>query len=256
PFLNKTFTDEDLDLAAQAILSACDRLDGLEDGIIDNFPACTPAVVTPKLSTIVCKGPKRITCLSTAQITAIQKIYAGPKSSKGEMLYADWAWDRGIGGKLGETFNQGWRAWKMGGYDSATNSAIIAGLGAGAVSAVFTTPPSAIASSGAPPLASLLGIDLDRDAAKLAAKSGEFTQSALEFMMASSTDLSAFKSRGGKLLIVHGVSDPVFSIKDTINWWMEVNRANNGHAEEFVRLFAVPGMNHCAGGPATDQFDA
>ena len=58
------------------------------------------------------------------------------------------------------------------------------------------------------------------------------------------------------MLIVHGVSDPVFSIKDTMNWWTEVNRVNTGRAEEFVRLFAVPGMNHCAGGPATDQFDA
>ena len=75
-------------------------------------------------------------------------------------------------------------------------------------------------------------------------------------MMASSTDLAAFKNRGGKLIIVHGVSDPVFSIKDTMNWWTEVNRANNGRADDFVRLFAVPGMNHCSGGPATDQFDA
>jgi hypothetical protein len=78
----------------------------------------------------------------------------------------------------------------------------------------------------------------------------------LDFMMASSTDLSAFKSRGGKMVIVHGVSDPVFSINDTIHWWNDVNKANNGAAAEFVRLFAVPGMNHCAGGPATDQFDA
>jgi feruloyl esterase len=52
------------------------------------------------------------------------------------------------------------------------------------------------------------------------------------------------------------VSDPVFSINDTINWWNQVNRVNDGKAGEFVRLFAVPGMNHCAGGPATDQFDA
>ena len=74
--------------------------------------------------------------------------------------------------------------------------------------------------------------------------------------MASSTDLSAFKNRGGKLLIVHGVSDPVFSINDTISWWNDVNRANNGTASDFTRLFAVPGMNHCGGGPATDQFDA
>src|SRR5215813_13085203 len=71
PFLNKTFTDEDLDLAAQAILSACDSLDGLEDGIIDNFPACTSAVVNPKLSAVTCKGPKRVACLTAAQITAL-----------------------------------------------------------------------------------------------------------------------------------------------------------------------------------------
>ena len=256
PFLNKTFTDEDLDLAAQAVSSACDGLDGLEDGIIDNLQACTSVVVSPKLNTIACKGPKRVTCLSTGQITALQKIFAGPKNSKGEMLYADWAWDRGIGGKIGEAFNQGWRIWKMGAYDSGTNSAIIAGLGAAAVSAVFSTPPTTITSTGAGPVAHLLGIDVDRDAIKVAAKSGEFTQSALDFMMASSTDLTAFTKRGGKLLIVHGVSDPVFSIKDTMNWWTEVNRVNSGRAEEFVRLFAVPGMNHCAGGPATDQFDA
>src|SRR5215813_8551465 len=71
PFLNKTFTDEDLDLAAQAVLSACDGLDGLEDGIIENLQACTPIVVNPKLSAVTCKGPKRVACLTAAQITAL-----------------------------------------------------------------------------------------------------------------------------------------------------------------------------------------
>ena len=58
------------------------------------------------------------------------------------------------------------------------------------------------------------------------------------------------------MVIVHGVSDPVFSINDTIHWWNAVNKVNGGTASDFVRLFAVPGMNHCAGGTATDQFDA
>src|SRR5207344_39991 len=84
----------------------------------------------------------------------------------------------------------------------------------------------------------------------------EFNQSSLEFMKADSTDLSAFKGRAGKLVIAQGVSDPVFSILDTIAWWEALNKANGGAAGQFVRLFAVPGMNHCAGGPATDQFDA
>ena len=256
PLLNKTFTDEDLDLAAQAITSACDSLDGLQDGIIDNFPACTAAVVAPKLTAITCKGPKRNTCLSTVQVAALQKIFAGAKTAQGELLYADWAWDCGIGGKIGDTYNQGWRSWKLGAFDAANNASIIATLGSASASAVFVTPPVAVPSTGAAPMAYLLGVDFDRDAAKLYAKSGEFTEAVWDFMMASSTDLSAFKDHGGKLLIVHGVSDPVFSINDTISWWNDVNRANNGAASDFTRLFAVPGMNHCAGGPATDQFDA
>ena len=51
-------------------------------------------------------------------------------------------------------------------------------------------------------------------------------------MKADSTDLSVFRNRGGKLLIAHGVSDPIFSILDTINWWKDVDRANAGRAAE------------------------
>ena len=256
PHLNKTFTDGDLDLAAQAILESCDRLDGLEDGIIDNFPACTSSMVDSQLAALVCKGAKRTTCLSMGQITALEKVFDGARNGKGEMLYTDWAWDRGIGGKVGDNYNQGWRAWKLGAYDAAQNSGINATLGAGAVSAIFTTPPTPVAMSGGGPLAFLLGINLDREGAKLYAESGVYSKSAWDFMMASATDLAPFRTHGGKLVIVHGVSDPIFSIKDTINWWNEVNQANNGTAADFTRVFAVPGMNHCAGGPATDQFDA
>ena len=256
PLLSKTFTDEDIDLAAQAIVSACDRLDDLEDGIIDNFPACTAQVVTPKLAALTCKGPKRNTCLSAAQVSALEKVFAGAKNSKGEVLYADWAWDRGIGGRIGDTYNQGWRFWKLGPYDAPLNTGLNATLGATSISSLFTTPPTAVPASGAGPMAYLLGVDFDRDTPKLYGESGVYTKSAWDFMMASSTDLSAFKGHGGKLVIVHGVSDPIFSIKDTISWWNEVNQANNGAAADFVRVFAVPGMNHCAGGPATDQFDA
>jgi hypothetical protein len=74
--------------------------------------------------------------------------------------------------------------------------------------------------------------------------------------MANSTDLSRFRARHEKLVIVHGVSDPILSVNDTIHWYEQLNQVNQGRAAEFVRMFAVPGMNHCGGGPATDQFDA
>jgi feruloyl esterase len=256
PYLNKTLTDEDLDLVSQAVLNACDELDGLKDGIVDNFPACTRDLVKAKLAEVTCKGPKRATCLLASQITAIEKVYGGARNSKGELLYADWAWDRGMGGKIGDNYNGGWRVWKVGPYDVPTNSAINATLGAGSVATIFSTPPTAIQMNGPAGLAHLLAIDMDKAEARITAKSGEYTVSSNEFMSAGSTDLSAYKTHGGKLILVHGVSDPIFSIKDTIRWWNEVNNLNQGKAADFVRLFAVPGMNHCQGGPATDQYDA
>jgi Tannase and feruloyl esterase len=57
-------------------------------------------------------------------------------------------------------------------------------------------------------------------------------------------------------VLPQGVSDPVFSLDDTLAWYREVNELNAGRAVSFVRVFAVPGMAHCSGRPATDEFDA
>lgn len=244
PFMNKTFTDEDFALISKTVLAACDKLDGLEDGLIANFTACKP-----KLTGLTCKGEKNAECLTSAQISAIEKVFGGPKNSKGEPLYADWAWDAGIS-------NPGWRIWKVGMYNAPANSSINATLGSGAISAVFTTPPVPVAATGGAPVEYLLNYNFDEDAPKIFAESGAYAKSAWDFMLASSTDLSGFKARGGKLLITHGVSDPIFSVKDTLGWYNEINKLNKGKAEEWVRFFAVPGMNHCGGGPSTDRFDA
>jgi feruloyl esterase len=69
------------------------------------------------------------------------------------------------------------------------------------------------------------------------------------------TDMSTLKNRGGKILVYHGVSDPIFSVNDTTAWYDGLQAANGGDASNFARVFRVPGMNHCSGGPATDQFD-
>jgi feruloyl esterase len=256
PLLNKTFTDEDLDIAAEAIVGACDGLDGLEDGILDNFLACTAELVGPKLEAVRCAGPKRVTCLSAPQIAALLKLHAGARDPQGRPYYSGFPFDRGIGGKAGNAYYQGWRAWKLGPYDAPQNGAIIAGLGGASVPALFTTPPVAVPAQGPAALAYLRSIDVHSAGGRLTATSGEFTVPVEEFMRASSTDLSAFRNRGGKLIIVHGVSDPVFSILDTLRWWEALNARAGAPAAAFARVFAVPGMNHCSGGPATDQFDA
>jgi feruloyl esterase len=56
PAINKTFTDPDLMHVRGAVLSACDALDGLVDGIDDDIPHCTPALVNPQLAALQCSG--------------------------------------------------------------------------------------------------------------------------------------------------------------------------------------------------------
>ncbi|MEY2876350.1 MAG: hypothetical protein RLZZ373_3721, partial [Pseudomonadota bacterium] len=59
----------------------------------------------------------------------------------------------------------------------------------------------------------------------------------------------------GKLLVYHGTADPVFSSNHTASWYSRL-QAKDAAAASYARLFLVPGMTHCGGGPATDSFDA
>lgn len=67
--------------------------------------------------------------------------------------------------------------------------------------------------------------------------------------------LADFKAKGRKLIIYHGQSDGVFSVNATTLWYEKLASNYNGDASGFVRLFVVPGMNHCSSGPATDEFN-
>ena len=118
------------------------------------------------------------------------------------------------------------------------------------------TPPRDIPDNPAASQAFQLKFDFDRDAPQIFATTTAFPRSGWDLVGAQSTDLSAFAAHGGKMLVPHGGADPVFSVNDTIHWWLNVNRVAHGKAAAFVRVFEVPGMNHCTGGPATDQFDA
>jgi feruloyl esterase len=73
----------------------------------------------------------------------------------------------------------------------------------------------------------------------------------------ASTNLSTFSMNGGKLIFFHGLSDPWFSPLDTLEYYKSLAPANGGadKVAEWSRIFLVPGMAHCGGGPALDQFD-
>ena len=121
---------------------------------------------------------------------------------------------------------------------------------------MFTSPPTPVADTPAALAAYAFSVDIDSNWTKTHVKWGAFNESAVDFMHADAVDLSRFTSRGGKLLIYHGAADPVFSLNDTITWVKAVDAHEQGHADRFLRLYAVPGMNHGGGGPSTDQFAA
>lgn len=247
PEIMRTFSDADLDIVADTVAKVCDADDGIVDGMLQNVTRCTTQRVRPALESRVCADKKEASCLSREQVVALARSYGGPHDSKGQPLYADWPWDLGVG-------DMGWRVWKIG--MPGAMDAINVMLGSPALSGLFVTPPSPVASTSEANLRYQLEFDFDRDAPKIFGTNAEFPRSGWELVGAQATDLAKFRERGGKLLVPHGGSDPIFSINDTIAWWRKVDAANQGNAASFVRVFAVPGMTHCTGGPATDQFDS
>jgi hypothetical protein len=247
PDIGRALSDADLGIVSAAVASACDADDGVVDGMVQNLLRCTSARVRPALEAKICAGAKNATCLSHDQADALFRSFGGPQDSKGKSLYATWLWDVGMAGP-------GWRIWKMGIPGAMEPINVV--LGSPAMSALFITPPIDVAATSVAKLRYQLEFDFDRDAPKIFDTNPDFPRSGWELIGAQSTDLARFRRRGGKLLVPQGGSDPIFSINDTFEWWHKVDITNHGEAANFVRVYAVPGMNHCAGGPATDQYDA
>ncbi|NIJ48003.1 tannase/feruloyl esterase family alpha/beta hydrolase [Rhizomicrobium electricum] len=249
--LAATFTDDDLKLARQAVLAACDTDDGLKDGIIGTVGQCSAKRVDAELHKLQCKGAKSASCLGKPQIAALDKFFAGPSNRKGEALYASFPWDGGLA-------DGGWRMWTIGapaGSSGPGMTSIAVSMGAGTLSEIFSTPPRVLPPGPQAAMDYLMAYDFDRDAPAIFATSAAFPRSAWEDINARSPNLDAFAGHGGKLIVYHGGSDPVFSLNDTLAWWREADARMNGNAASTVRVFPVPGMGHCAGGPATDRFD-
>lgn len=226
-------TAADLQLVGKEVVKACDALDGRRDGMIFNQAACRF-----RPSALICKPGRHKDCLSSQAAVAIERAFRGPVDEHGVPLYHSWAYDGGVG-------DPSWLIWQTG---AAPAGSPMAGrfpkLITDTIAQYFSYP--AIDSAA-----------LDKmDTAQLAAR-----MSATAAMTdAISTDFSTFRKRGGKLLIVTGWSDPIFAPEDLIAWYLQLDAAAQAQggtgATSFARLFLVPGMTHCGGGPAFDDFDA
>lgn len=222
---------------SNAILAKCDALDGASDGIVQDVAACQKAFDLNR-DVPTCSGARDGACLSADQKTAFAPIFSGATDSTGKKFYAGLLYDPGVSGASFAT-------WK---FNASKN------LDTGAVATVWGVPP--ISQTGFVGSDYLTNTSVDTVLASIAATSGTYVESALSFMQpVNPSNLSTLKNRGAKVMAYHGVSDPIFMHDDTVTWYENLRSANSGDASDFARLFPVPGMGHCAGGPATDQFD-
>ena len=266
PYIPDTLPPQDLEVASAAILSACDGLDGLVDGIVDNFPACTNRRVFKAFDAFTCSAtgahgntPHAGTCLTAAQVAALKRLFGGPKNSKGKALYSGWYWDAGIWDPP-TAAGAGFAAWNVGTIQttgSLSNNAINLTLGAGAIPMIFHNPPVVTPASGPNGQeAFLFAYDFDTDAPTIFATAPGYRESPMQFMAAISPDLRRYKHHNGKLIVYSSVNDGIFSGVDIVNWYNTMDGFMEGRAQDFARLFMVPNMAHCGGGPATNSFGA
>jgi hypothetical protein len=77
----------------------------------------------------------------------------------------------------------------------------------------------------------------------------------MSFMTPPDLLMKQLHAKGGKLIVFHGTADAVFAVADTVNWYEALRAHYKSQTKEFVRLFLIPGMAHCSGGPSCDRFD-
>lgn len=214
------FSDFKLPAVQKAALDACDGLDGVKDGIINDPSKCH---FDPQV--LLCNSSDELNCLTQPQIESLKSIYSGSNDAQGKTVFP--------GFTPGD--ETGWAEWVIG-QDPTGASAfryvenyfrymITGDLKWSAATADPETSLRQSREKGAP--------DLD----------------------ATSADLGKFAAHGGKLILYHGWNDQAISPWNTIDYFKSVEQKMGADkADSFVRLYMAPGVEHCAGGPGPSSF--
>jgi hypothetical protein len=222
-----------LPVIQQAVVAACDSVDGVKDGLIEDPRACTfdPSVLR-------CKASDGMDCLTAPQVDALKKIYSGPRNPRTmESIFP--------GQPPGtEAVPGAWSPW------------IVAETPASAIQFAFGNSYYA-AAVFEDPRWDFRTMDFDRDVRAGDAKAGPI-------LNATNPDLRSFRAAGGKMIQYHGWGDAAIAAPSSIEYYESVRAflskhpdartAGNPPAEDFYRLFLVPGMGHCAGGAGPNRF--
>jgi Tannase and feruloyl esterase len=211
------FTAEDLSVVESSVLNACDGRDGVKDGVLDDPRQCAFDVDTLPLS--------------DAKKATLRALYAATTNRDGEIHPG-----QPFGG---EGQRGGWAAWIVGGAPQPPGQqepSLRFAFGNGIMKYLVFNDPTW----------DYITYDLSNWK--------KDTALAATFLNATNPDLSAFKARGGKLVLWHGWADPALTPLASIKYRDQVF-ARDASASDYLRTFMLPGVLHCNGGPGPDTVD-
>ncbi|HZM96152.1 MAG TPA: tannase/feruloyl esterase family alpha/beta hydrolase [Vicinamibacterales bacterium] len=203
-----------------AVLDKCDLLDGVRDGLLENPTRCT---FDPKEIECRSSGADGPNCLTTAQVEAVQKIYAGPTNPR--------------------TNEKVWSPLYRGSeldWSFFSESAAPIGIATSALRMILGDPAWDYRTTP---------VDFDRHVALA-------DRSEIARLNASNPDISAYVRKGGKLILSGGWNNALVPAGAVLDYYNNVQaRIGIEDTRKSVRLYMVPGMIECNGGPGTDTFD-
>jgi len=206
-----------------AALAACDAADGLKDGLIQDPSRCR---FDP--SSLLCAGPESDSCLTAAQLATLKKIYAGARDARGASVFPGYP-------QGGEAEPGGWGPW-------------ITGEAPGKSQLHFF---------GTQFFANMVYQDRAWDFRTFQLERGlqAADRKLARVLNATDPDLKRFHDRGGKLILYHGWSDAAIPAPNSIDYYRSVaEKLGAPRTESFVRLYLVPGMQHCGAGSGPNFF--
>jgi pimeloyl-ACP methyl ester carboxylesterase len=206
-----------LAMVHKAAVAECDAKDGLADGLIGRPQACGF-----KAASVLCKPGESVNCLNADQAAALQAIYDGVRDKSGKAILPGWP------------------------VGSETQMALL----------VMGATPFPVANDYFRLLVHAGDASWDWKAMDYGAETELARSYGAAMLNVAAGDLKAFFARGGKLLLSHGWTDALIPASNTVKFYGELQQVTAKPAlAKQLRLFLVPGMDHCGGGEGPSNYD-
>jgi feruloyl esterase len=229
------------------VTGRCDAIDGAKDGLVQDPSSCTVHA-----EDLLCRAGETEACLNADQVRML-KSYTSPfRDTRGRVLFEPWA-ITDLSGAQGFAFNvTGLAAPDLSDRVSPWKDPKVAPRSWVIVKEMLTYW------LGLGPSATVADLDVDPATNTIGDKLLAMMDEAYaEGNTRDPAKLKPFIAQGRKMILYHGASDPSIPASQSIAFYRELVEQQQGieRTQQNVRLFLVPGMYHCSGGPGPDRFD-